>query len=137
MGARFWLSVVVLFVVSLGLGFAVHGWLLVGDYAALKLFRSEAEQQGFLAWMMLAHLLIAAGFTWIYRHGREAGKPWLGQGVRFGAAVAVLATVPGYLIYYAVQPLSGALVVKQVVFGTIVAVIMGIVAAAINRDPAD
>ncbi len=135
MNGRFWISVVVLFVVSLGLGFVVHGWLLAGDYMALqKLFRTPEESQGYFHWMIVAHLLIALGFTWIYRHGREAGKPWLGQGVRFGLAVAVLMTIPTYLIYYAVQPMTGALVAKQIVFDTIAVVVMGIVAAAINQD---
>ena len=33
MGARFWISVVVMFVVSMLVGFVVHGVLLHGDYA--------------------------------------------------------------------------------------------------------
>jgi hypothetical protein len=83
--------------------------------------------------MLLAHAFKAVGFTWVYRAGRD-GRPWLGQGVRFGLAVAVLATIPTYLIYYAVQPMPFDLVVKQVVFDTIAMVVMGIVAAAVNRD---
>ena len=53
--------------------------------------------------------------------------------MRFGIAVAVLAVVPMYLIYYAVQPMPGALVAKQIVFDTISYVILGIVAAWINQ----
>ena len=55
--------------------------------------------------------------------------------MRFGLAIAVLATIPGYLIYFAVQPLPMSLVVKQIVFDTVAMVILGIVAAAVNRDP--
>ena len=40
--------------------------------------------------------------------GREAGKPPVSQGLRFGLAIAALMTVPIYLIYYAVQPWPGA-----------------------------
>ncbi len=36
--------------------------------------------------MVVAHILIGIGFTWIYLKGREA-KPFLQQGVRFGLAV--------------------------------------------------
>jgi hypothetical protein len=65
--------------------------------------------------------------------GREA-KPFLGQGVRFGLAVAVVGVIPTYLIYYAVQPMPGNVVAKQIVFDTIAMVLMGIVCAWINQD---
>lgn len=65
-------------------------------------------------WMTIAHAFIASGFIWIYLKGREAGKPPLGQGLRFGLAVAVLMTIRMYLIYYAVQPWPDAVVVKRI-----------------------
>lgn len=136
MGGRFWISVVVMFVLSMGLGFVVHGTLLHGDYAQLpNLLRTEADAAGYFAWMLLAHLLIAFGFTWIYLKGREAGRPPLAQGLRFGMAIAVLMTVPMYLIYYSVQPWPGAVVVKQIVYDVIGVLIMGVVVAFINRGP--
>jgi magnesium-transporting ATPase (P-type) len=136
MDKRFWLSVLVLFVLSLVLGFVVHAVLLGPEYAKLTgLFRPPAEQQQYFLWMLLAHALIAVGFTWIYRKGLEAGKPVLGQGVRFGLAIAVLMTIPIYLIYYAVQPLPGTLVAKQIVYDVIAVVVMGVVAAWINQPP--
>jgi len=120
-------------VLSLVLGFIVHGWLLAPDYKALaSLFRPEADQASFFPFMIIAHILIGIAFTWIYLKGREA-KPYLQQGVRFGAAVALLTVIPMYLIYYAVQPMPGNLVAKQIVFDTISMVIMGIVCAWINQ----
>lgn len=136
MNAKFLISAVVIAVMSLALGFVVHGWLLANDYKSLgALFRSENEQMNFFAFMIAAHVLIGIGFTWVYRMGREA-KPFLGQGVRFGLAVAVLTVIPTYLIYYAVQPMPGNVVAKQIVFGTIAMVLMGIVCAWINQDRA-
>jgi hypothetical protein len=136
MDKRFWISVVAMFVLSLGLGFVVHGLLLHDEYEKLQsIFRSPADAQKYFPFMVIAHALIALAFTWIYRQGREAGKPWLGQGVRFGIAIAVLMTIPIYLIYYAVQPMPGAVVTKQIVFDVITVVIMGIVVAWINRPP--
>lgn len=136
MPGRFWISVVVVAVVSLLIGFVVHGMLLHGDYAALpNLLRTEADAQNYFVWMILAHLLIGFGFTWIYLKGRETGKPALGQGLRFGAAVAVLMTIPMYLIYYAVQPWPGAVVVKQIVFDVIGVLIAGVVVAFVNQGP--
>jgi hypothetical protein len=54
--------------------------------------------------------------------------------VRFGLAVSALSVIPTYLIYFAVQPMPGDLVAKQMVFDTIATVIMGIVCAWINQD---
>jgi hypothetical protein len=136
MGARFWISVVVMFVVSMLVGFVVHGVLLHGDYAQLpNLMRTEADQQGHFGYMILAHVFMAVGLTWIYRQGREAGRAPIGQGLRFGAAVAVMMCIPMYLIYYAVQPWPEAMVVKQIVFDVIGMLLVGVVVALINQDP--
>ncbi len=133
---NFAVSASVMAVMSLLLGFVVHGRLLSPDYAKLaSLFRPPAQAQGYFGFMVLAHVLIGIGFTWIYRAGREA-KPVLAQGVRFGLAVAVLSVIPTYLIYYAVQPMPGDVVVKQIALDTITVVLMGIVCAWINRGPA-
>lgn len=134
MNARFWISVAVVFVVSMLLGMVVHDMLLGQDYAKLQnLFRTPADSQAHFPFMLAANLVMAAAFTWIYRQGRD-DRPWLGQGVRFGLAVATLVTIPTYLIYYAVQPMPSDVVAKQVVLGAIAMVILGIVAAAVNRD---
>ena len=137
MNKQFAISVVVLFVVSMLLGFVVHGWLLAAEYAKLvpKLFRAPQDAEGYFVYMLLAHVFMAVGLTWIYRQGRDA-RPWLGQGLRFGLAVAVLMTIPTYLIYFAVQPLPSDLVAQQVVYDTIAMVILGVVTAAVNRGSA-
>jgi len=134
MNMNFAISAAVMAVMSLMLGFVVHGWLLGPDYKSLgALFRADEQQMNLFGFMIAAHVLIGVGFTWIYRMGREA-KPFLGQGVRFGLAVAVLSIIPTYLIYYAVQPMPGNVVAKQIVFDTIAMVLMGIVCAWINQD---
>ena len=136
MGARFWISVVVIFVVSMLIGFVVHGFVLHDDYAQLpNLMRTEEDAQSHFAWMILAHVSMALGFTWIYRKGREAGKPAIGQGLRFGAAVAVMMCIPMYLIYYAVQPWPEGIVVKQIVYDVIGMLLLGVVVALVNQDP--
>ncbi|NDP43508.1 MAG: hypothetical protein GZ089_12460 [Aromatoleum sp.] len=130
---KFAVSAVAMAVMSLLLGFLIHATLLAPDYAKLAgMFRPPAEQGSFFGYMLIAHLLIGIGFTWIYLQGRE-DKAFLAQGIRFGLAVAVLATIPTYLIYYAVQPYPAKVVVKQIVFDTIGVVLMGIVCAWINR----
>ena len=134
MNRQFVISVVALFFVTMVLGFVVHGAMLAEDYAKLTgVFRTPKDQEAHFGYMLAAHVIMAIGFTWVYRAGRDA-RPWLGQGVRFGLAVATLSVIPGYLIYYAVQPMPGDLVLKQIVLDTISMAILGIVAAAVNRD---
>ncbi|HKZ96676.1 MAG TPA: hypothetical protein VJ045_06815 [Hyphomicrobiaceae bacterium] len=139
MDTRFWISGAVMTVLSFALGFIVHGVLLGGDYAPLagSLFRTPEDAHGYFPFMLLAHVLIGFAFTWIYRQGRTAGASTLGQGVRFGLAVALLMTIPIYLIYYAVQPMPEALVAKQIVFDTIGVILMGIAVAYLNRAPGE
>jgi hypothetical protein len=133
MNRTFVVSVVVMFVVSSIMGFVVHGMILGADYARLTFFRTHGDFMQHYAAMAAANLIWAIGFTWIYRQGRDR-RHFVGQGVRFGLAVAVLAVIPTYLIYYAVQPMPSDLVAEQIVLDTIAMLIMGVIVAALNRD---
>lgn len=127
-----WLVVFVLWMLG---GFLVHGLMLQADYAGLpNLFRSEADSQRYMPYMLFAHALMAAALVWIYDRGRQE-RPWLAQGLRFGLAVALLAVVPTYLIYYAVQPMPGATVAKQIVGDSAVVLVLGAVVAYLRRGP--
>ena len=131
--AKFVVSVVAMFVLSMAFGFVIHGVMLHGDYAKLpNLMRTEAAAQQLFGFMLLAHLLIAAGFSWIYIKGKES-RPWLGQGLRYGVAVAVMMTIPMYLIYYVVMPYPSDVVSQQIAYDTMAIIVMGIVLAWINR----
>lgn len=135
MNRKFFIAIVVMFIVSMVTDFIIHGLLLGADYARLagSVFRTEQDSQQYFGWMLAAHVLIAAGFVWIYVKGREDGKPWLQQGLRYGVAVSVLTAIPGYLIYYVVQPLPGMLVAKQIVFSVIALLLMGVVVGWLYR----
>jgi len=130
---KFAISVIVMFIVSMALGFLVHGLLLAPKYAHLpNLFRQGQDAENYFPYMLLAHVFLAAGFVWVYVMGKE-DKPFLIQGMRYGAAIAVLTTIPTYPIYYAVPPMPPALVLQQIVFDAISVVVMGIVVAWLNR----
>jgi hypothetical protein len=134
MNKRFFVAWLVVFVAWMVGDFVVHGVLLYTDYAKLpNLFRPEAESQQYFPWMILAHVVVASAFVWIYSFGAEA-KPWLSQGVRFGLAVALLTVVPSYTIYYVVQPMPGLSVVKQIVFSGVLLLILGALVAFMYRD---
>lgn len=135
MDKRFWVCGILVAIAALLLDFLVHGVLLASDYQPLVgrgIMRDAADAQGYLPYMLGAHLLIGFGLTWLYRKGVDSGKPALGQGLRFGAAVATIATLPGYLIYYAVQPLPASLVGKQLLYGTIATLLLGLLLAWLN-----
>jgi hypothetical protein len=136
MDKKFFIAWVAIFVAWMAGSFVVHGMLLHDDYAKLSgLFRPEAEAQSYFPLMVLAHIILAGAFVWIYSRGVEA-VPWLPQGIRFGLAVALLTVIPTYLIYYVVQPMPGAVVAKQIVFDGILILILGAIAAFIYRPPA-
>ena len=133
MNKKFFIAWLVMFIVYMAGGFLVHATLLAPDYMALPtLFRTDEESMPLFHFMVIAHVLMAGAFTWIYARGVEA-KPWVGQGLRFGLAVALLCVVPIYMIYYTVQPLPGDLVVKQIVYDTIMTLILGLVVAFLYK----
>jgi len=130
MDKRFLICGLVMSLATMLLSGLVHGVLLKPDYLALgALYRTHADGQTYLPWMLLAHASIGFAMTWIYRQGFSTGASNLGKGLRFGVAMAVFATIPGYLIYYAVQPLPATLVIKQIVFGTISMLLLGVLLA--------
>src|SRR5688572_29298788 len=114
----------------------VHGTLLHDEYAQLpNLFRPEADAQRLFHLMVLAHIMLAGAFVWIYSRGVE-NTPWLPQGLRFGLAVAFLTVIPTYIIYYVVQQMPSALAVKQIVYDTILLLLLGALVAFLIRSPA-
>jgi hypothetical protein len=130
---KYFIATAVLFVVWMLGSFVVHGVLLHDDYAKLpNLFRTESDSQQYFPLMLLAHLMLASAFAWIYARGAES-KPWLGQGLRFGLAVAFLTIVPTYTIYFVVQPMPGMHVLKQILFDGILMLVLGAVVAFVYR----
>ena len=131
---KFIVAWVVLFVAWFAGNFIVNGVFLHSDYMQLpNLFRADGDQQRFFPLMLLAHVLLSGAFVWIYARGLEA-RPWLSQGVRFGILIAVLNIVPTYVIYLAVQPMPVNLAIKQIIFGGILMVILGIIVAWLYTD---
>lgn len=135
MNKKFIIAWVVIFIAWFLGSFVVHGVLLNADYTRLggTLFRTSADSQHYFPLMILAHVMLSGAFAWIYARGVEA-KPWLGQGVRFGIAVAFLTTIPTYLIYFVVQPMPAETVVKQIVFDSVLMVVLGVIAGWLYRD---
>jgi len=135
MNKKFIISSLVMTVASLMAGFVVHAVILQADYVQHpNIFRGESDAQEHFAFMLLAHLLIGIGLTWIYRMGHQPGKGVVAQGLRFGAAIAVVSTIPTFLIYFAVERLPADLVVKQIAFDTVAILLLGMLAAWLNKS---
>jgi hypothetical protein len=134
MTKKFAVAWLLIFIVWMAGSFIVHGVLLHDDYARLtSMFRTDADAGQYFPFMLLAHVIVAGAFIWIYSRGVEA-KPWLGQGIRFGAVVALLTVVPTYLIYYAVQPMPGSVVLRQIAFDGVLLLVLGVAVAFLYRD---
>jgi hypothetical protein len=130
---RFVISVIVIFVLSMGFGFLIHEILLKADYDQVRqLFRSEEDGKAHFIYLVLGQLIFSIGFVWIYNKGKEA-KPFFEQGLRYGIAIAILTSIPTFLVYYAIQPLPSALVMKQIIFDSIGVIVRGIVVAGLNK----
>lgn len=136
MNKKFLTAWLLIFLVWMIGSFVVHATLLEADYAKLTtMFRQGADAEQYFPFMLLAHVILAGAFVWIYTRGAEA-KPWLAQGLRFGAAIALLTVVPSYTIYFAVQPMPGMLVIKQIAFDGLLLLILGAAVAFLYRAPA-
>ena len=135
MNKKFVVAWIVAFIVWMAGDFAVHGAWLAPRYAALAaLYRPEADQMQYLAWMIAAHALMAGGAAWIYARGVTAAA-WTGQGFRFGLALAVLYG-PMYLIYYSVQPLPRTLVAMQGLGCGVVMIVVGMALGFVHKGAA-
>jgi len=136
MNRKFLIAWLLVFVIWMAGGFVIHGMLLAPDYGQLpNLFRPDTEAQQYFSLMILAHVLMAGAFVWIYSRGVSTA-PWVGQGFRFGLAVDLLTVVPTYMVYYVVQPMPGALVVKQIIFDSVQIFVLAFIVAYLYRQEA-
>jgi hypothetical protein len=133
MNKKFIISVIVVFVLSMAFGFLIHGTILAPSYMKVpQLFRTPEDAQAYFPYMLLAHVFISFAFVWIYNKGKEA-KPFVSQGICYGLAIASITAVPMFLIYFAIQPMPGIVVLQQIIFDTLSYVVLGIIVAWINR----
>ena len=135
MNKKFLMAWVVAFIVWMVGDFLVHGLWLAPRYMALaSLYRPEADQAAYMPWMIGAHALLAGGVAWIYARGVNA-SPWLGQGLRFGLALAFV-VAPSYLIYYSIQPLPRSLVAMQGIGCGVTMLVLGAAMGFVHKGAA-
>ena len=131
--------IVLAFVVSLIIytmaNFVIHAVLLQPLYRQNpQLLRTPQDGAAHMPFLLLSFVIFTLAFVWIYAQGVEA-KGWLGQGLRYGLAIWLIATVSRYLIYYAIQPWPGSVVAAQIGLELIATLLVSIVLAAMYRKP--
>lgn len=136
MNKTFFIAWPIVFVAWMAGSFLIHGTALANDYYSLpNLFRSPEDSSNYAPLMLVAHVLMAGAFAWIYGRGVEA-KAWLPQGLRYGLAIALLTAIPTYTIYYVVQPMPPELVAKQIGMETVLLLVLGVIVAFLYRNHA-
>ncbi len=134
MKPKFIVSVLAVYVVNMLLSFLEHGVLLTPDYLAIpNVMRNEQDGAAHMGFLLFGQFLMSLSFVWIYQRGQES-KAWLGQGLRFGIACALISTVSHHFIYHAVAQFPLDLMIKQVLYDFPVMIAMGLTCAFINRQ---
>lgn len=129
-------AIVVGYVLLLALGYLIHGvWLRPVYDEYVTLWRSE-EVMLHKRWVLwVGQLIFTVLFAWVYTRGVE-DKPWLGQGIRYGIIMTLLAVVPAVCTEYVVFPIPYTLALKWMVAGGVQLVVFGVVVAAFCKQPA-
>jgi hypothetical protein len=126
-------AVVVGFVVQLGGLFLIHSVLLRKDYVDTAALWRPREAQVMRAWaMLLAVLIYVVGAVLLYMRGVEQ-KPWMGQGIRFGILLALVAVVYGSLSGWVILPIPHMLAVKWILTESLLSVVFGLAVAGICK----
>jgi integral membrane sensor domain MASE1 len=78
MRKKFLISVIAMFVMSMVLGFLLHGLWLAQLYAQLPgLFRQEQDAANYFPYMLLAHVLVAAGSPGSTSMASRISRSWV------------------------------------------------------------
>lgn len=135
MGRRFWLAVVIIFVVFAVLQFIVHGTLLSGWYEKTShLWKPEDQMRSRMFWHFISQLVFAFLFCCIYSKGFEQGKGFVSQGFRYGVYIGLIIYLPLQIFYYVVLNIpSGWFLGWQGFYNFLSVVICGIVLGAIYK----
>ncbi|NBV21284.1 MAG: hypothetical protein EBS05_05100 [Proteobacteria bacterium] len=122
---RLAIAIPVMFLAVFATDFLIHGVWLHGDYAASQsLWRTEAEMQKHMGWLMAGQFLAAVAFTMLWAKG-FAATACLRCGVLYGLFMGLFGQA-NTLITYAVQPLPSEIAVKWFLANTLQGILLGV-----------
>ena len=122
------ISIVILFVLVTGFGYAIHGILLAGAYAQSPV---PAREPILFHWLLAGNVFFSAAFYGLYRHWRVTDRTVI-RGLTYGVLIWMLWGVPIFLIDYASQPIADSLVVKQLGLEFLDMLAMGVAVALLE-----
>jgi hypothetical protein len=129
---RYFIGSIVVFVFIFLAEWVFHGLIMDGFYdEAQHLLRPETDGGGCMIWMIIGFLLMAFGFCFIFTKGYE--NKGIGEGIRFGLYVAIAFSVSTSLIGFSVYPYPASWVIGWIIGEPIIAIISGIIIAAIYK----
>jgi len=131
---KFLLRTLAVAIAMFALGFVGHQLLLGHDYVAIEpIMRSKQDMQAHMPFALISCFCFSAALVWMYSQGRNS-KPWLGQGMRFGAAVWAIASLPLYLTNYVIEPWPGAFVAKILAWEFVAMLVLGVLTARMAKS---
>jgi len=131
---KFLLRTLAVAIAMFALGFVGHQLLLGHDYVAIEpIMRSKQDLQAHMPFALISCFCFSAALVWMYSQGRNS-KSWLGQGMRFGAAVWAIASLPLYLTNYVIEPWPGAFVAKILAWEFVAMLVLGVLTARMAKS---
>ncbi len=121
---RLILAIIAVFVGVFATDMLIHGvWLNATYKATMQLWRSEADMQKQMGWLIAGQILTALIFVLIWAHAAIRSLPWA---CAYGLCMALFQQATT-LITYAVQPMPGEIMLKWFAAGTGQGLLMGVI----------
>jgi hypothetical protein len=116
----------------------VHGFLLAADYQPYEgtLLRRGDEPAWQFVFLPVVHLSFTVGLIWLFRVALAEGDRWMPRALKLGIIAWLIGPAPMFLLWYAEQPWAGTIVLKQLPYELVIALVLALAAGAILRPRA-
>jgi hypothetical protein len=116
----------------------VHGFLLAADYDPYEgtLLRRGTEPAWQFIFLPVVHLSFTTGLIWLFRIARVDDDRWTARALKLGVIAWLIGPAPMFLLWYAEQPWPGSIVMKQLPYEFVIAIVLALTAGAILRPRA-
>jgi hypothetical protein len=134
---KFWIAVVVIFILLEILGYLVHGVILAATYETegiKEIFRSMEEMDSKMWIMWLTDLIWVYFFVFFFTKGYE--NKGIMEGVRYGAYMGIFVSLVFSYQNYVMLPIPYSLALQWFIYSFIISLILGLTAALIYRPVA-